>query len=154
MNTINEQDKDIPLREDTRLLGRMLGDTVRAHEGDAIFELIERIRQTSIRFHRDEDASARHELEAMLRDLPSSETMQVVRAFSFFYQLSNIAEDLHHIRRTRAHMCAGSKARDGSIEPLQQLRRQQIGQLTRNPGRLGDGTRRINARQQRMQIGR
>lgn len=116
MNTINDQDKDIPLREDTRLLGRMLGDTVRAHEGDAIFDLIERIRQTSIRFHRDEDTEARHELEAMLRDLPSSETMQVVRAFSFFYQLSNIAEDLHHIRRTRAHMCAGSKARDGSIE--------------------------------------
>src|SRR5579872_4445067 len=47
------QDKDSPLREDIRLLGRLLGDTVREQEGGAIFDIVERIRQASIRFHRD-----------------------------------------------------------------------------------------------------
>ena len=54
------------LRDDIRLLGRILGDTVRDQEGADVFDLVERIRQTSIRFHRDEDRSARRELEEEL----------------------------------------------------------------------------------------
>ena len=48
-------EKDDPLREDIRLLGRILGDTVRSQEGDAVFDIIEGIRQSSIRFRRDEE---------------------------------------------------------------------------------------------------
>ena len=47
-----EIEKDRPLRDDIRLLGRILGDTVRTQEGEDIFDLVERIRQTSIRFQR------------------------------------------------------------------------------------------------------
>src|SRR5215813_4524899 len=82
-------DKDAPLRQDIRLLGRILGDTVRAHEGAAIFDLIERIRQTSIRFHRDGDAAARRELEELLDARDPYETIQIVRAYSFFSHLAN-----------------------------------------------------------------
>jgi phosphoenolpyruvate carboxylase len=57
---------DARLREDIRLLGRILGDTVRDQEGADVFDLVERIRQTSIRFHRDEDRLARRELETIL----------------------------------------------------------------------------------------
>ena len=46
-------DKDRPLRDDIRLLGRILGDTVREREGEAIFDIVEGIRKMSIRFHRD-----------------------------------------------------------------------------------------------------
>jgi len=53
---------DARLRDDIRLLGRILGDTVRDQEGAELFDLVERIRQTSIRFHRDEDRLARREL--------------------------------------------------------------------------------------------
>jgi len=53
-----EAAKDLPLKEDIRLLGRILGDTVRAQEGEATFDLIERVRQTSIRFGRDDDVAA------------------------------------------------------------------------------------------------
>lgn len=115
MNTPNENDKDTPLREDIRLLGRILGNTVRAQEGDAVFEQIERIRQTSVRFHRDDDHAARQALEGMLHELAREDTLNVVRAFSYFSQLSNIAEDEHHIRRSRAHQRAGSAAREGSL---------------------------------------
>ncbi|MFT4173741.1 MAG: phosphoenolpyruvate carboxylase [Rhodocyclaceae bacterium] len=121
MNTSNEQDKDTPLRDDIRLLGRILGDTVRQQEGEAVFNLVEKIRQTSIRFHRDADASARAELEGMLDALSREDTNHVVRAFSYFYQLANIAEDQHHIRRSRAHLRAGSAAREGTIDHALQL---------------------------------
>ena len=66
-------EEDARLRNDIRLLGRILGDTVRDQEGADVFDLVERIRQTSIRFHRDEDRPARRELEIDPRrhvDLP------------------------------------------------------------------------------------
>lgn len=108
-------DKDAPLRKDIRLLGRLLGDTVRDQLGEASFELIERIRQTSVRFRRYEDLEARRELEDILDALAREQTIQVVRAFSYFSHLANIAEDQHHIRRSRAHLLAGSTPREGSL---------------------------------------
>ena len=107
--------KDEPLRNDIRLLGRILGDTVREQEGDATFEVVERVRQTAVRFARDGDPAARAELAALLDPLPRDTTQAVVRAFSYFLQLANIAEDEHHIRRRRAHDLAGSPPREGSL---------------------------------------
>jgi len=111
----SEFDKDSPLREDIRLLGRILGDTVRAQHGDPVFELIERIRQASIRLRRDQDMAAQHTLEAMLDALSRDETIYVVRAFSYFSHLANIAEDQHLIRRARAHLIKGAPPREGSL---------------------------------------
>jgi phosphoenolpyruvate carboxylase len=108
-------DKDEPLRDDIRLLGRLLGDTVREQEGEGVFDLVENIRQTSIRFHRDADVDARHDLEQILDGLSPAQTVQIIRAFSYFSHLANIAEDEHHIRRTRVHRLAGSEPRVGSI---------------------------------------
>jgi phosphoenolpyruvate carboxylase len=109
-------DKDIPLRDDIRLLGRILGDTIREQQGDAVFAIVERIRQTSVRFHRSEDERARGELEITLNSLSHAHAICVIRAYSFFSHLANIAEDQHHIRRTRAHAIAGSAPREGSME--------------------------------------
>ncbi|WP_303785564.1 phosphoenolpyruvate carboxylase [Azovibrio restrictus] len=114
MSTL-EFDKDEPLRQDIRLLGRLLGDTVREQEGQAIFDLVERIRQTAVRFAREGDDRVRTELTGLLNGLSKDETMSVIRAFSYFLQLANIAEDQHHIRRRRAHELAGSPAREGSL---------------------------------------
>src|SRR5882724_1685984 len=108
-------DKESPLREDIRLLGRILGDTLREQEGEAIFDLIERTRQNAIRFRRDRNPDAKRELEAMLNKLDPVRTVAVVRAFSYFSQLANIAEDQHHNRRRRAHLIAGSAAQEGSM---------------------------------------
>ena len=113
--SVASPDKDQPLRDDIRLLGRILGDTVRSQEGEAVFDIVERIRQTSIRFHREEDEAARHELEELLNSLSLAQTSRIVRAFSYFSHLANIAEDQHHIRRTRAHALAGSAPRPGTM---------------------------------------
>src|SRR5262245_23033768 len=115
MDQLETPDKDLPLREDIRLLGRILGDTVRSQEGEAVFAIVERIRQTSVRFHRDEDETTRHELTAILNNLSHGESIQIIRAFSYFSQLANIAEDQHHIRRTRAHALAASAPREGTM---------------------------------------
>ena len=110
-----EDEKDLPLRNDIRLLGRILGDTVREQEGAAVFEIVERIRQSSIRFHRDNEIGARRELEAILDSLTADQTLAIVRAYSYFSHLANIAEDQHHIRRNRAHVVAGSTPRAGTM---------------------------------------
>jgi phosphoenolpyruvate carboxylase len=108
--------KDLPLREDIRLLGRILGDTLREQEGDATFELVENVRRSAVRFRKTQDDRDRADLEKLLDSLSPRETLCVVRAFSYFSQLSNIAEDLHHNRRRRAHAKAGSPPQEGSLQ--------------------------------------
>ncbi len=111
----DHENKDSPLRDDIRLLGRILGDTVRDQEGQDIFDVVENIRQASIRFHRDDDVDARQQLESLLDGLTPEQEVQVTRAFSYFSHFANLAEDQHHIRRTRAHDIAGSPPRAGTI---------------------------------------
>ena len=110
-----ESEKDAPLRYDIRLLGRILGDTIRAQEGEGVFETIETIRQTGLRFHRDADEAAGEELRVITKNLPSDQAVRIIRAFGHFSHLANIAEDQHHIRRTRAHAKAGAADREGSM---------------------------------------
>ena len=108
-------DIDEPLREDIRELGRILGDTIRDHEGDALFYVIERLRTLSVRFHRDNDQAARADLESDLNRLSFDQLARIVRASTYFSLLANIAEDQHHVRRSRAHKLGGSAPRAGTV---------------------------------------
>jgi phosphoenolpyruvate carboxylase len=108
--------KDEPLWQDIRLLGRLLGDTIRDQEGDAVFNVVEQVRQQSVRFRRDENPAARSELEEILNQQARGHTIEIIRAFSYFSHLANIAEDRHHIRRTRAHSHSVSAPREGTME--------------------------------------
>ena len=108
-------DKDAPLKEDIRLLGRLLGDVLRDQEGEDVFNVVETIRQTAVRFRRESDEQAGEELTTLLHKLTRNQTISVVRAFSYFSHLANIAEDQHHIRRRRAHLLAGSAPQQGSV---------------------------------------
>ncbi len=124
----NISSKDLPLREDVRLLGRILGDTLREQEGEASYQLIENVRRAAVNFRKTQDERDRVQLERILDALSPSETLVVVRAFSYFSQLSNIAEDLHHNRRHRAHLKVGSAPKDGSLLlALTRLEKQHIG---------------------------
>ena len=114
-DAIDRVEKDAPLRYDTRLLGRILGDTIRVQDGQGIFDTIEGIRQTAVRFHREFDESARAELEAMTRNLPNDDAVKIIRAFGHYSHLANIAEDQHQIRRTRAYAKLDAPARPGSM---------------------------------------
>jgi phosphoenolpyruvate carboxylase len=107
--------KDLPFRDDVRLLGRILGDTLREQEGEETYQLVENVRRSAVRFRKTQDDRDGEQLEQMLDALTPSETLAVVRAFSYFSQLTNIAEDLHHNRRHRAHLKAGSPPKNGSL---------------------------------------
>ena len=109
------QDKDAPLKEDIRLLGRLLGEVIRHQEGETVYEIVETIRQTAVKFRRDTDPQAGAELDKLLKKLTRDQTNSVVRAFSYFSHLANIAEDQHHNRRRRAHLLAGSAPQAGSV---------------------------------------
>ena len=114
-------EKDTPLFEDIRLLGRILGDTVREQEGTVVYEIIERIRQTSVNFARQSPGQesvegVRATLESELDHLPPDTALAIILAFTYFLHLANIAEDGHHIRRRRIHETKGSTPRAGSLD--------------------------------------
>ena len=115
MNIVERPDRDQALRDDIRMLGRILGDTVRAQQGEAAFEAIERIRQISVQSRRDDDEAARLDLERTLSNLPRDRAIEVVRAGAFFSHLANIAEDLHNIRNMRADELADGAPSEGTI---------------------------------------
>jgi phosphoenolpyruvate carboxylase len=116
------RENERPLVDDIRLLGRILGDVIREQEGAAAFELIEQIRKLSVAFRRDADHEADRALKKLLKGLSGDQAVSVIRAFTYFSHLANLAEDRHHIRRRAIHERAGN-TQEGSIEvALQRLR--------------------------------
>ncbi|OGB31359.1 MAG: phosphoenolpyruvate carboxylase [Burkholderiales bacterium RIFCSPLOWO2_12_FULL_61_40] len=109
------RDNERPLVEDIRLLGRILGDVIREQEGVEAFELIEKIRTLSVAFRRDADHEADRALKKLLKGLTGDQTVSVIRAFTYFSHLANLAEDRHHIRRRAVHERAGD-TQEGSID--------------------------------------
>ena len=105
---------ELPLIEDIRLLGKILGDIIREQEGDLVYKLIEKVRMLSVSFHRDTNKKANQDLTKLLKGLSIDSAMKVLRAFTYFSHLANLAEDRHHIRRRVAYERIGSY-QDGSI---------------------------------------
>jgi phosphoenolpyruvate carboxylase len=109
------RDNERPLVEDIRLLGRILGDVIREQEGVEAYELVEQVRKLSVAFRRDADHEADRALKKLLKGLSGDQTVSVIRAFTYFSHLANLAEDRHHIRRRIVHERAGD-TQEGSIE--------------------------------------
>lgn len=106
--------QDQPLVDDIRLLGRLLGDVIREQEGRPAYDLIEKIRQLSVTFRRHDDAQADRKLKRVLGRLSDEQAVSVVRAFTYFSHLANLAEDRHHIRRRVFHERQGH-SQSGSL---------------------------------------
>lgn len=116
---MSPDEKDARLRQEIQLLGRLLGEVIRATNGDVIYERIERIRKLAVALRREsvaEDlATLKSQRDHELDGLSIEQTLNVVRAFSYFSLLANIAEDLHQNRRRRAYRMAGSPPQTGSL---------------------------------------
>jgi phosphoenolpyruvate carboxylase len=109
------QAEDQPLIDDIRLLGRILGDVIREQEGEESYALVEKIRTLSVAFRRDADHAADRALKNLLKGLSAAETVRVIRAFTYFSHLANLAEDRHVIRRRTEAERAGESA-DGDLQ--------------------------------------
>lgn len=101
-------DKNAPLVADIRLLGRLLGEVIREQEGREVYELVERVRKLSVAYRLKRDAQAGKSFDKLLKSLSGEQAVSVIRAFSYFSHLANIAEDRHHVRRREVHERAGS----------------------------------------------
>ena len=111
---VKNKNAEVPLINDIRLLGKILGDIVREQEGDSVYALVEKVRKLSVAFHRDANQKANQELGKLLKGLSSDSAVKVLRAFTYFSHFANLAEDRHHIRRRVAYERMGSY-QDGSI---------------------------------------
>ena len=111
----SSKNNERPLVEDIRLLGKILGDVIREQEGVAAYELIEKVRKLSVAFRRDADVESDKALKKLLKGLSGDQTVSVIRAFTYFSHLANLAEDRHHIRRRAIHERAGD-TQEGSID--------------------------------------
>ncbi|MFZ3345458.1 phosphoenolpyruvate carboxylase [Mycobacterium sp.] len=102
-----------PMREDIRLLGTILGDTVREQNGDEVFDLVERARIASFRVRRSEIERA--DVAQLFAGIDIHQAIPVIRAFSHFALLANVAEDIHRERRRAIHVGAGDPPQDSSL---------------------------------------
>jgi phosphoenolpyruvate carboxylase len=102
-----------PMREDIRLLGAILGDTVREQNGEDVFDLVERARVESFRVRRSEIDRA--ELAGMFDGIDIHQAIPVIRAFTHFALLANVAEDIHRERRRAVHVAAGEPPQNSSL---------------------------------------
>ena len=109
-----------PLRDDVRLLGELLGDVLRRHEGQAHFDRVERVRSLAKRTRSGEVGGDDLEvLAGELRDMPVAAALPVARSFAHFLNLANIAEQHHRLRRRRAiQLDPGARPQQASIEEV------------------------------------
>jgi phosphoenolpyruvate carboxylase len=88
------------LRADIRLLSTLLGDTLIRHGGEELLKLVEQVRRLAKGTPREGSA----EIRSLLATLDVGTAVQLARAFSTYFQLANVAEQLHRTREQRAYL--------------------------------------------------
>ncbi|WP_332770304.1 phosphoenolpyruvate carboxylase [Phenylobacterium sp.] len=111
------------LRANVRFLGRILGDVIRAEDGEAVFSQIEEIRQASVGFHREGTEAAAKLMADRLGGLSPPDTVRFAHSFACFLQITNIAEDQIQRRRGRG----GDTRSDTLAGALRVLKAQGVG---------------------------
>ncbi len=123
-----QSDSAAPLRHDIRLLGRLLGEVIEECEGKRVFDTIETLRRTAVKFRREGDDADSKLLEQRVKRLQGSDPNSVARAFSYFLHLANIAEDRDQNRRQRERALTDATPARGSLrEAIQILGGQGVG---------------------------
>jgi phosphoenolpyruvate carboxylase len=121
-------DKDAPLRNDIRRLGDLLGDTLKRLGGKNLFENEERVRALCKELRASEAPAIERQLKRLLHGLSLDNAIGVIRAFSVYFQLANIAEQHHRIRRKRYYeLHTPDQPQRGSLaDTLRQLAQQRV----------------------------
>ena len=121
--------KDEPLRRDINLLGRVLGRILVEQEGEKMFETEEEIRLQCKRLRFDYDPELDARLMRRIDAMSAGELRRIVRAFSVYFQLVNIAERHHRVRRRRQYEAEpGNPPQRASVaSALARLKREGLG---------------------------
>ncbi|NNE96496.1 MAG: phosphoenolpyruvate carboxylase, partial [Acidimicrobiales bacterium] len=94
---MSPHEQDQALRDDIRRLGRQLGQSIARQEGQSFLDLVERVRILSRSLRRDGDEDAGLELTTILADADLVDSMRLVRAFTTYFHLANVVEQVHRI---------------------------------------------------------
>ncbi|MBI3088033.1 MAG: phosphoenolpyruvate carboxylase [Candidatus Omnitrophica bacterium] len=114
-----QQQKLQPLRRDIHFLGELLGRVLIHQEGRALFDTEERIRRLAIRIRRRYRAADARAFVRLLNTLDAATAVKIIRAFSVYFQLVNIAEENHRLRRKRYYEgLPGFHPQRGSVEDV------------------------------------
>lgn len=113
--------KDAELREDVHMLGALVGEVIREQGGDALFEAVESDRRTAIA-RREGDKECARKLTEKTRNVPPREARDLVRAFSTWFEMLNMAEKVHRIRRRRQYLNEDMIQPGGMIEAVNKLK--------------------------------
>ncbi len=114
-------DKFAPLRQDIDFLSKLLGEIIRRHAGESVFEAVEHIRQTTLQLREAFDSVREEELLTWIKNLDLKTAIPVIRAFALYFQLVNLAEEVHRIRRKRYYAnLPDREPQRGSVEEIAQ----------------------------------
>lgn len=118
--TWEQEAKHQPLREDIRHLGHVLGQVLREQAGDAVYDLEETLRQGFKQLRaQPEDVELQSRLEGLIQDLDVNTAARVLRAFTLYFQLANLAEEHHRVRRVRQYgQAVDAPVSEGSIRAV------------------------------------
>ena len=126
VHTSESAEPDAPLRNDVRRLGTLVGDMLVEQMSTEFRAAVESIRTAGIA--RRQDAEPLATLGALLCDLTPSRAEALARAFATYFQVVNIAERVHRIRRRRDYQRAGAAPQPESLlAVLARLRAQDVG---------------------------
>ena len=108
--------KDIPLKDDVRILGALVGDVIREQGGTALYDAVENARHAAIRRREDPAGASERELCGLLNDLSPEQAQNLVHAFTTYFRVVNLAEKIHRIRRRRDYLRNPEK--EGGVQPF------------------------------------
>ena len=112
---ITFEHKDQALRDDVRMLGTLIGELLKEQGGEELFEIVENARLRAIR-RREGNELPGENLENLIHDMDLSLAMEVIRAFSTYFQMVNTAEKVHRIRRRREYLQEEGQYQPGGLE--------------------------------------
>lgn len=109
-------ERESTLRRDIRILGNLLGEVVVSQCGSAVFDLVEDVRAAAKDLRRLGTEESRATFRETIRQIPADLRQEVIRAFALYFQLVNLAEQSHRLRRKREYeRTTGSRPQRGSL---------------------------------------
>ena len=109
---MDPEQRDLALRDDIRRLGRQLGESIARQESEAFLAMVEQVRRLARRLRKDDQQAAGAELTELLTNVDDLDAIRLVRAFTLYFHLANVVEQVHRIEDLNQRKAAAGRLRD------------------------------------------